>query len=154
MMVMPFLPDHLRIMEPRARECELFGVTGGPEGFAARAMEGTAYTALIEDGTVVGALGVMPFLPRGRFSGEVGHAWGVFSPLLPQYRKSIYASVKKFLTYVMDFNEYRRIQATTQHGHPEAERFVQHLGFVLETPAGMRGYGHEGETYYLWALTK
>jgi hypothetical protein len=105
--------------------------------------KGKAWT-LMADGMIVGCGGMM-MQDRGK-----GEAWVIATPLISKYRKSVYKVIRNMLGMMTKEYKLRRVEALCPCGYERGRRLLEHLGFVNETPDGMKQYGPGGETYYLY----
>jgi len=87
---------------------------------------GPAYTG-IKDGKIIGCGGIM-MLWEG-----VGEGWANFSPEIQQCPKSLFYCMKKGLDILWDAYDIVRVQAMTRADFPQANRLLEHLGFVQES---------------------
>lgn len=108
-----------------------------------RAFENTgAVTMLDDDGEVIGCGGLQTMW-AGRYA-----AWLMLSEFAGRHMVPVYRAIEKYL----DAHSWmRRIEATVHADFPPGHRLVHKLGFRLETPDGMPGYGLGGETCDLYA---
>ena len=105
--------------------------------------DGPAYTVKIDDELVMCA-GVI------YVSKYIGECWMVLSSLFPKYRKTCFKAIKTYLDKTMSSYGLRRLQAMVDQDFQEAHHFLIHLGFRSETPDGMKYFGPNGETMYLY----
>ena len=54
---------------------------------------------------------------------------------------------------MFEMHTYGRIEALVVSGFAAGARWMEMLGFELETPKGMKSFGPNGETYMLYART-
>lgn len=110
-----------------------------------RALENArfAFTALTQEGEVLGCAGVVEFW-EGR-----GEAWAAFNPNCKNYFILLHKMVKRFL----EIAPFTRIEAVVDLDFPEGHRWIKTLGFELEAPL-MRGYTVTGKDSALYAKVK
>lgn len=106
-----------------------------------------SFTGFYEDDII----GIAGLFPLGNGNAE---AWMFTSPLLSQHAKFVVRQIKEHLLICEDILKLNRIQAVCLESFEPAQRFLQRLGFVCETPNGMKNYGKDKETFFLYARTK
>ena len=104
---------------------------------------GCAFT-LMADEVIVGCGGVM--MPE---QGK-GEAWIIATPLIRRYKKSVFKLLHNMLGAITTKYRLRRVEALCPGGYAGGARLLKHLGFINETPDGMKQYGPGGETFYLY----
>lgn len=127
----------------RNREIMLSKIDGWERIIQDWRTSGPAYTLLL-DGVPVACAGVI-FMGWSR-----GEAWTLLSPEIKNHPRLIFSQVKKNLEKIIAENGLRRVQAIVLEGHEEGKVFLEHLGFKIETPHGMKGFGPNGETFYMF----
>ena len=127
MRVEPYKAEHLLAISLQPAQAWLTQVVT-PE--LAKALEnGSAMTGLDGDEVLIVA-GVADYWP-GR-----GLLWSYVGENAHRHWKSIHAAAKKFLGMV----PHDRLEATVDIGFDAGERWVQRLGFSLETPRARNYY--------------
>ena len=104
---------------------------------------GRAFT-LMADGVIVGCGGVM--MPE---QGK-GEAWIIATPLINKYRKTVFKLLRNMLEMITKKYGLKRVEALCPGKYASGRRLLEHLGFINETPDGMKQYGPGGETFYLY----
>lgn len=94
---------------------------------------GPAFTALHGE-TVLACAGVVEVW-AGR-----ALAWALIAEDAGRHMLGIHRAVSGFLMQA----PYRRIEATVDEGFEAGHRWLRLMGFVLETPNGMRGFNPDG----------
>jgi len=146
MMVVPYIPAHLDALLLRADS--KLGLLSGGEDYANQLFRpGLSYAALGDDGTILGALGVVP-LHAG-----VGDAWGMFSVPPGASRAWVWIdrNVRLFL-HKHAGTTFRRIQTVVRSDFEHGHKWVKRLGFG--EPQLLDGWGPEGADYHLYRLRK
>lgn len=140
--IVPFRAEHLsriKVQAAQAAEVELIG----PEQARAMEMSSEAFS-LLANGEVKMCAG-LTVSPEGR-----GNSWAVFGADAGPYLLRAARFAKKWF----EASGLRRIEAIMLGGFTAGERWIKLLGFELETPNGMKAFGPNGETYYLYARVK
>jgi len=110
--------------------------------------EGPAFT-LIVDGEIVGCAGVI--LMEWNKGGE---AWTLLSSLFYKYKKTTFKVIKKGLESIIKEKKLKRVQAFVYEGTEKiCGNFLEHLGFKNETPDGLKYYGPNNETMFIYSRT-
>jgi hypothetical protein len=105
-----------------------------------------AYTLLVDDEPIIsgGFFLIHEGVAEGwLFVSEKARAYPVLSVL--KLRIYIKATIEKY--------NLKRLQATILKSFQSGNRLAEILGFTLETPDGMKNFGHNGDTYMLYSLT-
>lgn len=89
-------------------------------------------------------LAVVGFCPCFPGTGEF---WALISPAVDRCPREFAKKAKSMLETFIVENKLRRVQMLVRAGHDEAFRFAEFLGFEAE--GIMRGYGPEGDDYYM-----
>lgn len=127
MKIVPFKAEHLDTMEAQSAQVELKTIL--PPG-ASKALERTtAFTALDDNGRVLGCAGVQELWP-GR-----DLAWAYLSKHAGPYMKGITRAVRDFL----DIRAARRTEMAVDYEFKAGHRWAKMLGFRLEIER-MDGY--------------
>ncbi|MGB0818372.1 MAG: hypothetical protein ACPGQQ_05625 [Candidatus Puniceispirillaceae bacterium] len=139
--IIPFNPLHLRHIDlqddQRGAEDWLEN-----EHYQQLLMAGDARTALYK-GRIVVCAGVFPM------TDWIGRVWALVSKdigreLLPASRA---------ITDFLKKSSYARLETPVRRDFSNGHRWCKLLGFVNETPEqGMKNYGHDGQTYDLYAF--
>lgn len=106
-----------------------------------------AYTGFYKD-DIIGIAGLFPIGPGN------AEAWMFTSELLVKHPKFVIKHIKRHLGLAEKVLGINRIQALCVENFTQAKSFIELLGFKCETPHGMKNYGPNNETYYLYARTK
>lgn len=110
----------------------------------ARLAEGpNAYTAKV-DGRVIVCAGVVQGM-QGQ-----GVAWAFISHDAGKHMLAITRAVKRYLVVC----PYERVEAVVDEGFDAGHRWLESLGFELETPKPMRKSRPDGGSSYLYARIK
>ena len=138
----PFRPEHAYQVLESLVELKYMVAPKGEWDEAIRLWEeGKAFT-LMADGVIVGCGGVMM-----REQGK-GEAWIIATPLISKYRKTVFKLIRNVLGEIINEYKLRRVEALCPGKYTEGQRLLKHLGFINETPDGMKQYGPGGETFY------
>ena len=137
--------DYIRIQR-REFDDKVFSFLPNPEISAHNLAKGPAFTGLFE-GEIIACGGVLPFW-KG-----MGEAWLVTSPLVEKFKLSLAKSVHDKLEEIIKKMKLERVQTLVDGEHITGQKFIERLGFINETPNGMRKY-LGGRTYYRYALIK
>jgi len=147
--VVPFTSDHAYdIIERNIREGRVN--TDIPENLNTIITwwleSGPAYTIFVDD-EIVASAGVAIYGPHR------GEAWSLMTNLIKKYPKTLFKTFKLKLDEIIATNSLSRVHSTVFSNIEAGCRFIEHLGFVNETPNGMKKFGPNGETVYLFART-
>ena len=144
--IIPYEPIHaLKILDRNVREQDII-LTSCPDWekwIEFWKTEGPAFT-MIANGEVVGCGGIT-LVGWGK-----GMAWTLFSSLFYQYKKSVFKGLKIFLDQIIKEKKLRRVEAVVKFGFKDGCHLLEHLGFINETPNGMKKWGPNGEDMYLF----
>lgn len=139
MHLVPFLPCHLKGL--KLNEFQEFSAPFlDDENYVTMLLEGVAYTAI--DGDIVLGCGGMMQITQNRWQ-----AWALVSTATRGKMLKATALVRKFL------NEHPvvRLETVVRHDFENGHRWAKALGFVNETPNGMKKYYEDGCDYDLYA---
>jgi hypothetical protein len=133
--ILPYEPEHIdEIMKhPREWEMKLSFHADWNAWKKFWKIEGPAYTLLV-DGKPVVCAGVMIMEDR------IGEAWSVISSIMPKYRKTCFARMKRMMDRVISLYHLKGIQAFVDPTFDGAKHLMIHLGFredKLEKVCGM-----------------
>ena len=142
MIIVPFLPVHLENIDlidemsfivPYLKDKNYIKEISSSDGFT-----------VLEDGKVIACGGVKYTLLNK------ASAWALMSKDSKDYMLQITRAVKEY------FNDCtaNRIEIHIKDGFKEAHRWAKMLGFICETPNGMKSWGANCETYYLYSRCK
>jgi hypothetical protein len=106
-----------------------------------------AFTARYK-GDIIVIAGLMP-IEKGKVE-----AWMFTSEIFPKHIKYVFKNLKNHINKAEQIFKLRRIQAVVVKDFVPAQRFIERLGFVNETPNGMQNYGPHNETYLMYARTR
>lgn len=109
------------------------------QGHAADVLEVGPAEAIVKDGRVLAVHGAIEFAPYRCFLWQI-HTYGAPRDFVAVFRHS-----KAFVERLT----HRRIEASARCDSPEANRFLQLLGFQRE--GIMRAFEHDGTDAVLWA---
>jgi len=141
--LVPFNPVHLRHIELTQAQQHAAALFKRSE-YVQLLMQGQPYTALA-DGHILGCGGVFMHAPH------IGRAWALLSKLSGPRLRYLTRCVRTYLTM---FDMPPRLETLVRHDYDAGRRWVELLGFTLETPQGMVRYGFEGETYDLYSMVR
>jgi hypothetical protein len=148
MIVTPFIPGHLDALIARI-DAKLGIVTGGKDYGRQLFVPGLAYTALGEDGHILGSGGIAPI------HDGVGDAWALFSvkqePGASRTWVQIDRAVRLFLHSHLG-KDFRRIQTVVKTDFEHGHKWARRLGF--SDPQTMRKWGPDGADYDLYSMVK
>lgn len=112
------------------------------------AAQGPAYAGMTDEGRVICLAGLRKLHPG------VAEGWAIMAKDMPQYRRWLHRTVKTMLDEHIRFMGLRRVQISVEASFQAACRWAEHLGFVNETPNGMRRFGPNGEPHFMYARTQ
>ncbi len=143
MIIVPFHHNHMRELEFQPeQECEtLFMTPEEMETFDG----GTAFSA-IEGGIVFGVAGIMD-IPG--WNGQRAAAWAVLRPNVGTRRL---LHMTRAARRGIAEHPARRVECSVRAGWANGMLWAERLGFQCE--GLMRGYGHDGGDYLLYARVK
>jgi hypothetical protein len=139
--VVPYKPEHLTSMVLQPDQAYLRAFITPEVASAVAAHE--AFSALDEDGDVLGSAGVIK-LWEGR-----GMAWAYLSVNARNYMLPITKAVRRFLAIC----PLRRVEMTVDAEFAEGHRWANMLGFKLEC-GRMRAYRPDGGACSLYAMVR
>lgn len=140
--IVPFAIEHLQAIQLQPYQRDALDRMSDPER-AYMAASDYAFTALDGD-EVLGCAGIFRMW-EGR-----GHAWALLSANIGSRFVRVHRAVKR----AIEISGYRRVEMVVDTAHAEALRWAEMLGFVCETPEGMRGYYTDGRLYTLFARVR
>ncbi len=79
-----------------------------------------------------------------------GMMWSALTPATGPHMLAI----TRAATRLMDASLLRRIEATVEVGFDKGCRWLDLLGFTLETPNGMKAFGIDGKSHYLYGWAR
>lgn len=138
MMILPYRPDHLALLQLQPVQAFMGDFIMHPGYPEALAKAGPAYTGMVGRDVVICA-GVIVDLP-GR-----GTAWALLSNKACRHLLGCTRAVENFLRDV----EMRRVQTYIETSFEAGHRWAQLLGFTRE--GTLRAWGPAGEDYDLYA---
>ncbi len=143
MILVPFEAEHLRelVFQP-AQDIERTFMT--PE--EAGALEGGQSWTAIDDDTVLGVGGLMDL---GGWNGQRQIAWCV---LRARLGGPALLGITRRTIAILNASPARRIEASVKAGFRNGWKWAERLGFEFE--GTMRGYGHDGSDYHLFARVR
>lgn len=146
MIVVPFLPGHLEALI--ARLDSKIGIGAGGMTYGQQLFRpGLTYSAIGEDGHILGSGGISP-LHNG-----VGDAWALFSvemqPGAARTWVHIDQAVRRFLHSHLG-KDFRRIQTVVRSDFEHGHKWAKRLGFG--EPQLLDGWGPEGADYHLYRM--
>lgn len=80
-----------------------------------------------------------------------GEAWLLISPVGFFHVKTVFSQIKRNLLKIVEEKGLKRVQALVRVGFFDGMHFMEHLGFSLETPTGLRAYGPRNEDMFMYA---
>ena len=142
----PFRAEHLACLQLQAAQTYLTPLLKDHEYAAALELKDLTWTGKI-NGFVVGCAGIRP-----QWEGRA-ITWA----LLGQIQKSAWLSVTRKVVETMDLAHQlgtKRIEANVKADFPPGRRWVELMGFELETPNGMRCFGADSSTHLLYSRVR
>lgn len=142
MMIVPYKPEHLAIMDIQEKQIAARGILQGQPGLAGMLRSsGDAYTVLVDG---------QPIICAGLIDQGDGraHAWALFAQNSGRY----FVKLIRYIGRYLDTVPFRRIEATVDVRFFEAIRLAQILGFERE--GTMKAYGRDGGDHYLYARVR
>ena len=94
---------------------------------------------------IIAVAGLTPLWPG------TAEAWLFSGTDLAKHPKFVLRQLKIYLDRAVEIFNVHRIQAVVIDEFPQAHEFIKRLGFICETPDGMKHYGQNGETYKMYA---
>jgi hypothetical protein len=142
MQLLPFKPHHLEELADYGGQewVKAFAIGDYVERFTS----GPAFSGAVK-GDIIGAAGV------GRSDNRRGFAWAVLSNKARLHAAGVHRAVKRFLASQTEFD---RIEAYVDPEFTLAVRWVEALGFELETPKPMRRFFPDGRSAFQFALVR
>lgn len=135
--VVPFIPEHLLTLTPQPEQrAELAAAVDAQ-------MSGDGWSVQLDDKTLACAVLVGLGDDRAAVLAFIGADAG------PQLTRILRVADRMF-----EMSAYQRIEATVAAGFAAGARWMQLLGFELETPNGMRKFGPDGETHFLYSRVR
>ena len=122
---MPYKPEHLDQVRRHAYEKQVGTAEERQRASLAHAEGGPAYTAF-QDGEPIACGGIMILWKH------VGEAWFAMRYDKPDIVIPIFRTVKKYLGFLMELHNLKRVQVLVRADWPESIRFSQKLGFEAE----------------------
>jgi hypothetical protein len=144
--IVPYEPIHAyEIIERNVREQDihLSETPDWEEAVEGWKKCGPAFTLLV-DNQVVACAGVTILKPG------VGEAWSLLSTLFYKNKKTVFRGMRDGLNKITQEYNLRRVQALVYCGFEQGCHLLRHLGFVNETPNGMKAFGPNGEDVFLF----
>ena len=140
MKIVPFEVGHVATLEITSESVSL----DDRQALMEEAVMGPAWTAVTDEGKVIGSAGLRPIAGRrGCY-----FAWATFGPLLHSHRFSIHKHVYRFLHTLNGLEDYGRIEATIDLGNDRAREWAWSLGF-RPTERAFSWQGHAMLVVYL-----
>lgn len=149
--IIPFEPWHLSVMDFREEQNDADALRGDDllcfeygGRLKAQAADGCAYTA-VYNGFPIACAGIALGMPH------VGEAWSFFDKEFVEapgkVKYHIYSVIRQ---HVHSNKAVHRVQANCQVSFTTAQAWLEKLG--LKQEGIMRGYGEDGEDFYLYGL--
>lgn len=139
MIIVPFVPDHLRKLQMQPSQLEIQPTLLSPEYGKSLEISGPAFTGLDDDYNVICCLGVVKQWDHR------GLAWGLIGENAGDHFVAIHRAVRRFL----DLQDLRRIEAAVSTEFQQGHRWIQMLGFKYE--GTMQSYTPQGDDCDLYA---
>jgi hypothetical protein len=114
--IVPFEVGHLARIEPPLVS------PGRAAAHPPASVIGPAFTAIAEDGAVLGCAGVV-------VHGSVGEAWAVLSDEARRRPLFLHRRVKRGLAAIVREHGLLRVEAAAHGDHPAAQSWLRRLGF-------------------------
>jgi len=140
-----YWPGDLLLLQVQADQADEYQVMSSCGEFLSD--PGGEARTLLRGTRPIACAGIMPVVP-GRFL-----AWATFSDLRRAEWGRAMREMRRLIGQWDEDPKAVRLEATANRGFPAAGRMLRALGFVLETPAGMRGFVRRA-TYDLYARVK
>jgi len=131
-----FLPGHLGGITPQPEQAAEWAAAVRGE------MAGDGWTVLADGKPIACAVLVRSGFSRGAVHAFIGADAG-------PHMLAVYRVAER----MFEMHTYCRIEALVAAGFAAGARWMEMLGFELETPNGMKSFGPNGETYMLYART-
>lgn len=142
MMIVPMTEAHVRAIEPQDAQMEL-SVEDRVRDAEILKATGTAYAAVI-DGEVMCIAGI-----QRQWDGRA-MAWCLLSRHVGRRMVSLTRAMRRFL----DALDYGRIEMYVDTQFSPGCRLAELLGFVNETPQGMRGFLPNGNSAFMYGRAR
>lgn len=140
--VIPFEPEHIKGLELLIADKETVALCNSPECLQTLKDIGPCYTAMTQDGRVIGAAGVRPITLK------TFEAWAIVGKEAKIYAKSFVKAINQFMQTMFENDAADRFQATVRMSFPEGHRFVRILKFL---PEGILKNYDMGEDYMMYS---
>lgn len=138
-MLVKFNPEHLNHLDLQPAQHGILPYLDSKE-YVDLLMCGSSWT-FIGDGKVVYCGGFYPL------TDTIARGWALVGLNAGRYLYTITKLSRDFFNK----SEYARIETVVKQDFEQGHRWMRLLGFQNETPDGMRNYGPDGSTYYLYA---
>lgn len=139
---MKCLPGHIKCIKPQ--EVDKLGLAAYASTDFEQVLRDNFSLSAWVGNRCMGAAGLVQIYP-GR-----ALAWALLSADAGPYLTEITRKAKQ----VIDLEPTARIEITVLEGFEAGHRWAELLGFVCETPKGMRRYGVLGQTEFMYAKVK
>lgn len=143
MHVEAYRPEHLRTLE--LQEAQSYFVTQAQDETYAKALQiaGNSFTAL-EGDRIIACAGCVEIWDNRAM------AWALVSKDAGRHMLGVHRAVSGFLMAA----KWRRVEAYVDVGFGAGMRWMDMLGFRLESPEPMRSFRPDGGDCYMFARTK
>jgi hypothetical protein len=135
--------SHLANLELQDAQSYFSGNLTSQEYAESLASEGQSFTAISGE-RVIACAGVTEIWENRAV------AWSLISKDAGRHMLSIHRPIAGFLLA----SKYRRIEAWVDEGFEPGMRWLEILGFTLETPSPMRGFRPDGGSCFLFSRVK
>lgn len=139
--IVPFQVEHIRLIGPPIHDIAgIDAMKTNMDGWAALLKNcGPAFSAVLEDGRIIGSAGLIRFQPWR------ATAWAYIGALALDHPFLVHRKVLRGLNMLMLENGIKRVEAEVQAGDGKAIEWIRRLGFKHE--GDMPGCGPNGEVY-------
>lgn len=143
MRVEAYRPEHLRSLELQQAQAHFRGRADDADYARALAIPGNSFTALDGD-RVIACSGCVEVWDNRAM------AWALVSQDAGRHMLGVHRAVHGFLMAA----KWRRVEAYVDAGFDAGMRWMDLLGFQLETPEPMRAFRPDGGDCFLFSRTK
>jgi len=137
-----FNPIHLKYLKLSKQQQDSLTLLSR-ETYIEALIEGESYTININN-EVIACVGIYPY------TDNIGKMWALLSENSGKHMLALTRLVKGYCVK----SPYARLETTVRTDYELGHRWAELLGFVCETPDGMRNYSPDLQTYSLYSYWK
>ena len=139
-----FRPDHLRALTLQHAQAHHIGALDDPEFADHIAASCAQSVTVLADGRIIACGGIV----------ELWDNRGMIWSLIAKGRPSEFIAVHRAARRMLDACRFRRVEAYVDEGFEQGCRWMEMLGFDLETPFPMRAFAGERDCYLYARVTE